>query len=68
VVTIRVDQELELSAPTNVDGWYEWFLGLNQVIRFTKLEVDGRVVPVEPENFQVPTVSRCFQHVNFWQQ
>jgi hypothetical protein len=55
-------------APTNVDGWYEWFLSLNQIIRFVKLEVDGREVPFGPQNFEVPTVSGCFQHVNFRQQ
>jgi hypothetical protein len=68
VVIIEVDQRLVLSAPTNVDGWYEWNLSLNQLIRFVKLEVDGRVVPFDPKDFEVPTLSGCFQYVNFRQQ
>jgi hypothetical protein len=59
-------------APTNVDGWYEWNLTLNQRIRFAALYLDGRQAVIEPPPgpgpFEVVTTSRCFQHVNFRQQ
>jgi hypothetical protein len=55
-------------APTNVDGWYEWILGLGQQIRFVSLYVDGRRVLLQPEGFEVPTRSGCFQHVNLRQR
>jgi len=55
-------------ARTNEDGWYEWILSLNQTIRFVALYVDGRQVAISPQGFEVPTLSGCFQHVNFRQR
>jgi hypothetical protein len=70
-VTIWIDGRLYDSVdnpkPTNSVGWYEWVLGRNQLVRFVKLEVDGRVVPFDPKDFEVPTLSGCFQYVNFRQ-
>jgi conflict system STAND superfamily ATPase len=52
-------------ATTNVDGWYEWILSLNQTVQFVALTIDGRPVAIEPPDFEVFTRSRCFQRVNF---
>jgi hypothetical protein len=55
-------------ATANQDGWYEWVLALDQVIRIVALYIDGQEVAIYPDNLEVPSVSRCFQHVNFRQQ
>jgi len=55
-------------ATANRDGWYEWVLALDQVIRITALYVDGQEVAIYPDNLEVRSVSECFQHVNFRQQ
>jgi len=55
-------------ATTNQDGWYEWILALDQVVRIVALYIDGQEVAIYPDNLEVPSVSRCFQHVNFRQQ
>jgi hypothetical protein len=55
-------------ATTNEDGWYEWVLSLDQTVEFYALYVDGRQVDIDPVGFEVPTVSGCFQYVNFRQQ
>jgi hypothetical protein len=75
-VEITIDGKLWDSpgnpAPTNVDGWYEWILGLDQRIQFSALYIDGRPAIIDPPPgpgaFEVVTASRCFQHVNFRQQ
>jgi hypothetical protein len=73
-VEITIDGKLWDSpgnpAPTNVDGWYEWNLALNQRIQFAALYLDGRqaIIDPPPGAFEVVTTSRCFQHVNFRQQ
>lgn len=55
-------------ATTNEDGWYEWNLSLGQTVRFHALYVDGAEVTIDPQDFEVQTISRCFQHVNFRQE
>jgi hypothetical protein len=55
-------------ATTNEDGWYEWILSLDQTVRFYALYVRGRQVDIDPIDFEVPTISGCFQQVNFRQQ
>jgi hypothetical protein len=55
-------------ATANQDGWYEWVLALDQVIRIVALYIDDQEVAIYPDNLEVPSVSRCFQHVNFRQQ
>ena len=59
-------------ASTNVDGWYEWNLAVNQRIQFVALYLDGRQAIIDPPPgtgaFEVVATSRCFQHVNFRQQ
>ncbi len=51
-------------ATTNEDGWYEWILGLDQTVRFNALYVGGQQATIDPPDFEVVTVSGCFQHVN----
>jgi hypothetical protein len=55
-------------APANQDGWYEWVLALDQVIRLAALYIDNQEVAIYPDNLEVPSVSWCFHHVNFRQQ
>jgi hypothetical protein len=59
-------------APTNVDGWFEWNLSLNQWVQFAALYVDGRQAvigsPPNADAFGVLTTSYCFQNINFRQQ
>jgi len=55
-------------AKTNEDGWYEWTLGVNQQIRFVALYIDGQKVTMVPQNFEVTSQTKCFQHVNLRQQ
>ena len=47
---------------------YEWFLALDQTVRFVALYVNDREVTISPRDLEVPAVSGCFQHVNFRQQ
>jgi hypothetical protein len=58
----------ENPATTNEDGWYEWFLALDQSVRFSALYVDGRRVSFAPRDLEVQTKSVCFHHFNFRQQ
>jgi len=55
-------------ARTNKEGWYEWTLSLDQTIRFVALYVDDLQMAIEPQDFEVQTVSGCFQHVNLRQR
>jgi len=55
-------------APANQDGWYEWVLALDQVIRLATLYIDNQEVAIYPDNLEVPSVSWCFHHVNFRHQ
>ena len=55
-------------ATTNEDGWFEWVLSLDQMVRFNALYVNGQQVDLESAGFEVLTISGCFQHVNFRQQ
>jgi hypothetical protein len=52
-------------ARTNQDGWYEWVLSLDQMIRFVRLTVDGQEVPFRPVGFEVVTESGCFHQIDF---
>jgi hypothetical protein len=55
-------------ATTNQDGWFEWVLSLDQTVQFHALYVNGREADMDPADFEVKTISGCFQHVNLRQQ
>ena len=37
-------------ATANRDGWYEWVLALDQVIRIVALYIDGQEAAIQPDN------------------
>ena len=55
-------------ARTNRDGWYEWVLSLDQVVRFIELTIGGRQFPFRLADLEVTTESGCFQQVDFIEQ
>lgn len=54
-------------ARANVEGWYEWVLGTDQMVRFVGLYIDGQPVPFEsePDPFEVVAKGGCFQRIDF---
>jgi len=55
-------------AVTNEDGWYEWWLGVDQRISFLQLDIKGVRALFAPEPFEVTTHSACFQRIDFREQ
>ena len=55
-------------AVTNEDGWYEWWLGVDQRISFLQLDIKGVRAQFAPKPFEVTTYSACFQHIDFREQ
>jgi len=70
-VTITIDGILWDSpanpAPTNVDGWYEWYLAVGQRVNFVSLDLPGSPARLseEAQRFEVHSQGGCFQHVDF---
>jgi len=55
-------------ARSNEQGWYEWPLASGQKVRFVSLTVNGQRVSFSPPDFEVRTMSGCFQRVDFVQR
>ncbi|MCW5881161.1 MAG: hypothetical protein KIS91_09555 [Anaerolineae bacterium] len=54
-------------APSNEDGWYEWFTSPNQDITIHTVTLDGRPAEIIGGPYTVRSTNGCFQHINLVQ-